>query len=538
MVRGVFTILTAVLTVSAGLVAHSEAKPPPACAGRFAIPGPLTFGGVTIDALTIGQDRKVSTGACGVAKRKVKGTKKGTKVSVLWPKCQNLKKVLLVGKLGTDCQSFTGSIKAKKTPKTSVSAQVSTGCGDGLVDPGLGEACEGSGCVAGEQCVTCHCEPIPTTSTTTSTTSSTSIAGTTSTTTTTTTTTSTTITFPPNCGNGTIDPGEECDDMNARDDDGCTRFCLLCGNGTVTAPEACDDGNLVGGDGCSASCTKEECGNRVVDVGETCDDGNLDNFDGCPNSCKEEACTPSAGSVRVATVNWASPVSVGSLTVLLDYPEGRVNLPGSGGGIPAGILFGFPSGTSPQANDIGNQGYALREVIVKATAITPRPGQLFKINFEDCSGRHAARRDRLRVHGRDGLRTGWDHAGGGRDLLGDGPLIFRWAASGPHARSRAAQRAPRKETRDVAPPSQARLSVQPRPLARRIGVARAGEPAEPKAAAAQETKCSCKACTPDACCKAPTGFQPLDEKCSSKCETKTWTVTPPAPCGPQAGCCQ
>jgi len=69
------------------------------------------------------------------------------------------------------------------------------------------------------------------------------------------------------------------------------------------------------------------------------------------------------------------------------------------------------------------------------------------------------------------------------------------------------------------------------------GAARAAEP-EPSTAGAQETKCSCKACEPDACCKAPTGFQPLDEKCKSKCETKTWTVTPPTPCGSQSGCCQ
>jgi hypothetical protein len=70
-----------------------------------------------------------------------------------------------------------------------------------------------------------------------------------------------------------------------------------------------------------------------------------------------------------------------------------------------------------------------------------------------------------------------------------------------------------------------------------IGAAQATEP-DSNVAQAQDTKCSCKACTPDACCKVPTGFQPLDDKCQSKCETKTWTVTPPAPCGTQAGCCQ
>ena len=396
MVRGVFTILVTI-GIAAGLVADSQAKPPPPCAGRFAIPGPLQFGGLSIDAITIDQSKKLSIGACGTAKKKVRGTKRGTVVNVVWPKCQNLKQVKLVGRLGTDCRGFTGSFKAKKTPKTTVAAQVSTGCGDGLVDPGLGEACEGSGCDAGEQCVTCRCEPIPTTTTTTTTTTTSStIAGPTSTTTTTTApTTTTTAPFPPSCGNGVIDPGEECEEdteeARANDEDGCTRYCLICGNSTTSPPgETCDDGNHVGGDGCSARCTTEACGNHVVDVGESCDDGNTVDDDGkslepdtCPADCKVDGCTPISGSVRGATVNWNAPVSVGSLTVVLDYPEGKVSIPGSGNSVLSGIIFGFPTGTSPQVNDLD---YTMREVVVKATAITPRPGQLFKVNFEDCEG--------------------------------------------------------------------------------------------------------------------------------------------------------
>jgi cysteine-rich repeat protein len=158
---------------------------------------------------------------------------------------------------------------------------------------------------------------------------------------------------------------------------------LTCGNSVVGFGENCDDGNRTGGDGCSAFCRTEVCGNSIVDVGESCDDGNTIDGDDCPGDCVIDACSPISGSVRGATVNWNAPVSVGSLTVLVDYPEGKVSIPGSGGSVPAGILFGFPSGTSPQANDLE---YALREVVVKATAITPRPGQLFKINFEDCSG--------------------------------------------------------------------------------------------------------------------------------------------------------
>lgn len=49
-----------------------------------------------------------------------------------------------------------------------------------------------------------------------------------------------------------------------------------CGNGTLDPGEACDDGNVAYGDGCSGDCASvETCGNGIVDfaVGETCDCG-------------------------------------------------------------------------------------------------------------------------------------------------------------------------------------------------------------------------------------------------------------------------
>jgi cysteine-rich repeat protein len=106
---------------------------------------------------------------------------------------------------------------------------------------------------------------------------------------------------PGGCGNGVMDQGEQCDDGNTRDGDGCSHVCLneVCGNGILDPGEICDDGNNADGDGCSADClSKETCGNGIIDraKGEVCDDGIADNHgdpttiaksgDGCSADCK------------------------------------------------------------------------------------------------------------------------------------------------------------------------------------------------------------------------------------------------------------
>lgn len=60
------------------------------------------------------------------------------------------------------------------------------------------------------------------------------------------------------CGNGVLDPGEECDDGNAVNTDSCKTDCTfaICGDGYVCVGlEECDDGNAVDDDGCSNTCT-------------------------------------------------------------------------------------------------------------------------------------------------------------------------------------------------------------------------------------------------------------------------------------------
>ena len=132
------------------------------------------------------------------------------------------------------------------------------------------------------------------------------------------------------CGDGIIDDGEECEDGNIENNDGCSSSCefepgficennyesspitnchfLMCGDGIIDYNEECEDGNTENNDGCSSSCEFEDgfvcendyefspitschflmCGDGIIDDGEECDDGNLENEDGCSPDCLNE----------------------------------------------------------------------------------------------------------------------------------------------------------------------------------------------------------------------------------------------------------
>jgi cysteine-rich repeat protein len=67
----------------------------------------------------------------------------------------------------------------------------------------------------------------------------------------------------PACGDGIVDSGEQCDDGNTNNGDGCSSTCQtegppnVCGDGALGGSEQCDDGNTTAGDGCSADCKSE-----------------------------------------------------------------------------------------------------------------------------------------------------------------------------------------------------------------------------------------------------------------------------------------
>jgi cysteine-rich repeat protein len=88
------------------------------------------------------------------------------------------------------------------------------------------------------------------------------------------------------CGDGYVYEGfEECDDANSIVSDDCIGDCksAVCGDGHVQAGvEMCDDGNDDEADGCTNSCTPGLCGDGVLQDGEQCDDGNVVTDDECP----------------------------------------------------------------------------------------------------------------------------------------------------------------------------------------------------------------------------------------------------------------
>src|SRR5262249_17456818 len=121
------------------------------------------------------------------------------------------------------------------------------------------------------------------------------------------------------------------------------------------------------------------CGNGILDAGETCDDGNTVNGDSCPSSCVIQSCTVDTTAHQGISLLLTTPagVTVGGLTLFLDYPEGKVRLPVT---TPGASVLDTP-------NDLT---YALKDPLIDSTFIDGIPangaGPMLQVTFDRCQG--------------------------------------------------------------------------------------------------------------------------------------------------------
>lgn len=135
---------------------------------------------------------------------------------------------------GTDCGGGSVCIKGLCSGSS---------CGDGYVDTANGEECDDSNAVSGDGCSLCKfdCKSAA------------------------------------DCDNGNTCDGAET----------CNTTTHMCGSGTAPADGTACALSAGGSGTCKAkACVKAGCGNGVVDTGEDCDDNNADDTDGCTKLCK------------------------------------------------------------------------------------------------------------------------------------------------------------------------------------------------------------------------------------------------------------
>jgi cysteine-rich repeat protein len=89
----------------------------------------------------------------------------------------------------------------------------------------------------------------------------------------------------------------------------------MCGNGIIDPGEQCDDGNTNNYDGCPNNCIVPVCGDGIIAPGETCDPpGQPGSNQQQPGICRQ-SCTYCIDGVRITASN--ATMAMGSTTVAL-----------------------------------------------------------------------------------------------------------------------------------------------------------------------------------------------------------------------------
>jgi cysteine-rich repeat protein len=116
----------------------------------------------------------------------------------------------------------------------------------------------------------------------------------------------------------------------------------VCGDGVVEPPEDCDDGNTVDGDACPADCNVIQCGDGKVEGGEECDDGNLADGDGCSIFCTLESGPHGVGVTELTFTYHSTPFAADrTIRTRVYYPAATL--------VPGTTLQLIPADVPPAA---------------------------------------------------------------------------------------------------------------------------------------------------------------------------------------------
>lgn len=198
-------------------------KPPPCPGGYFLVDGePLVSSGLGAPDAVVVEGRSLALlSGCGPTVAKLKGTRRGTKITAKWSSCAGIRgRVKLRAVIDPNCTSMAGKVRARGL-KRRFSARLFSGfgfCGDGRLDPG--EDCDPPDAAAGCDAF-CLRSPV--------------------------------------CGDGIQDGFEACDDGGTVSCDGCAADCsrrdAVCGDGIVECGETCDGASGCGpGERCTDAC--------------------------------------------------------------------------------------------------------------------------------------------------------------------------------------------------------------------------------------------------------------------------------------------
>ncbi len=160
-----------------------------------------------------------------------------------------------------------------------------------------------------------------------------------------------------------------------------TIACLECLSGLKAD---CTNRISAPGNGAVPAACNPTCGDGVTNLlgGETCDDGNYVNGDACPSDCNVNPNCTSPGGPVIGTVNLTGVPTAGlsSVIVFITYPDGTVQIGGSGAGAIGINAVGADSVTP---NDLN---YGIRVLTLSPDGTTPINNPPFTIDFITCNG--------------------------------------------------------------------------------------------------------------------------------------------------------